>query len=655
MTSTINDNFYNVNEKEYKRRINAWTMYDWANSAFATTILAAVLPVYYSQVAGATLPSEATATAYWSIGLSVSLLINAIIDPILGTVSDVMRGKKRFLAFFMGIGVIGTGLLVLVSTGDWFLASLLFLLGRIGFTGSIVFYDALLPHIARDADRDNVSARGYAMGYLGGGLLLAINVVMIFLLPGTWGPRLSFVSVAIWWALFSIPVLRRVPEPPSAMAILAAGETVISATFKRLRDTLHDLRRYRELVKYLVSFLIYNDGIGTIIGVAAIYGAELGFGSVELILALLLVQFVGIPFSLIFGSLPQAKQKRRPQYLAFVVFNIVCLPLLGILGLRLLPVNITGAPPPAYQNTNTALGEGIYPATHEALTYAGKWTGITGPEGAIYQTSNQAADQIDMRFNGQQVDVTYLAGPEQGIWGVEIDGQPLLDKDTGQPLAIDTYKPTIRYGVRQTITAIQPGEHILTLVNTGKANAKSDATKVSFTQVEVLAPIRQSNLGIILGLILALQAVGVVFAWLAGKALFTDLANSLDTKRSIILALIIYSIVAVWGFFLNSTMEFWSLAWMVAIVQGGSQALSRSLYAHMSPAAKSGEFFGLFSVMEKFSSLIGPLLFAGAALIFGSSRPAILSLIALFIIGIYILNKVNVTEGRRVAVEEDAA
>lgn len=119
MTSATNDSFYNVNEKEYKRRINAWTMYDWANSAFATTILAAVLPVYYSQVAGATLSSEATATAYWSIGLSISLLINAIIDPILGTVSDVIRGKKRFLAFFMGIGVVGTGLLVLVSTGDW--------------------------------------------------------------------------------------------------------------------------------------------------------------------------------------------------------------------------------------------------------------------------------------------------------------------------------------------------------------------------------------------------------------------------------------------------------------------------------------------------------------------------------------------------------
>ena len=193
--------------RTYRRVVNAWCMYDWANSAFATTILAAVLPIYYSQVAGATLPSEAVATAYWSVGLSLSLFIVAILSPILGTISDVMRGKKRFLAIFAGMGIVGTGLLVLVSTGDWLLASILFVLGRIGFTGANVFYDALLPHVAKEDDQDRVSTRGYAMGYLGGGLLLAINVVMIQFLPGTWGPRLSFLSVAIWWAVFSIPIL----------------------------------------------------------------------------------------------------------------------------------------------------------------------------------------------------------------------------------------------------------------------------------------------------------------------------------------------------------------------------------------------------------------------------------------------------------------
>jgi UMF1 family MFS transporter len=212
-------------------------MYDWANSAFATTILAAVLPIYYSQVAGANLPSEAVATAYWSVGLSVSLFIVAILSPILGTVSDVMRGKRRFLTVFVGIGIVATGLLVLVDTGDWLLASLLFVFGRIGFTGANVFYDALLPHVAREDDRDRVSTRGFAMGYLGGGLLLAINVVMIQVLPGTWGPRLSFLTVAVWWAIFSIPILTRVPEPPSATATLAPRQTVLGVSFRRLAET----------------------------------------------------------------------------------------------------------------------------------------------------------------------------------------------------------------------------------------------------------------------------------------------------------------------------------------------------------------------------------------------------------------------------------
>ncbi|MDT8305153.1 MAG: MFS transporter, partial [Anaerolineae bacterium] len=322
--SAVTTDFASLSETEYRRRIRAWVLYDWANSAFATTILAAVLPVYYSQVAGATLPSPARATAYWSVGVSLALLLTAILSPILGTISDIKRGKKPFLAIFMGIGVLGTGLLVFVNTGDWLLASILFIVGRVGFSASIVFYDALLPHVAREEDQDMVSARGYATGYLGGGLLLAINIAMIFLLPeDNLGSRLSFLSVAIWWAVFSIPLFRVVPEPPAATVTLAPGENVLTATFSRLRNTFSHLRRYRELLKFLIAFLIYNDGIGTIIGVAAIYGAELGFGAIELIAAILLVQFVGIPFSLIFGRLPRAGDVRRPLFFAFILFNII--------------------------------------------------------------------------------------------------------------------------------------------------------------------------------------------------------------------------------------------------------------------------------------------------------------------------------------------
>lgn len=490
--------------RTYERRIRAWTLYDWANSAFATTVLAAVLPIYYSQVAGATLPSEATATAYWSVGLSISLFVSAIISPVLGTVSDITRGKKRFLAIFSALGIVATGLLVLVDTGDWLLASALFIIGRICFTAAYTFYDALLPHVAKPADRDSVSARGYAMGYLGGGLLLAINAGMIFALPGTWGARLSFLSVAVWWAVFSFPIFRDVPEPQSATERLAPGDTVVGAGFRRLWTTFRDIRHYRELFKYLIAFLIYNDAIGTIIGVAVIYGAELGFGSIELILALLLVQFVGIPFSLIFGRLPSKQEQRRPLFLAFITFNIVVMPVVAIGARSLLP------------------------------------------------------------------------------------------------------------------------------------------------------PAQQSSLPLIIGMILAVQLLGAVFALAFGRLFFTRAAESLDTRRSLLLSLLVYTVIAMWGYFVNSTVEFWFLAWMVAMVQGGSQALSRSLYASMSPAAKSGEFFGLYGVMERFASILGPLLFAAAVVAFGSSRLAIISLVVFFILGGYLLTRVNIAEGQRVAREEDA-
>lgn len=662
------------NPAEYNRRIRAWTLYDWANSAFATTILAAVLPVYFSQVAGATLPSEAIATAYWSLGLSVSLLIIAVLSPILGTISDVARGKKRLLGVFAGIGILATALLVLIETGDWLLASILAIFGRIGFNGSIIFYDSLLPHVAAEEDQDRISSLGFALGYLGGGLLLTINIIMIFVLPGNWGSRLSFFSVAIWWAVFSIPLFRQIPEPHSAaVANISAGQ-VIRTSFARLAATLRDLRRYRELAKFLLAFLIYNDGIGTIIGVAAIYGAELGFGSIELILALLLVQFAGIPFSLIFGSLPSANAKRRPFALALVIFNLIVLPLVGIGASRLLPREITGMPLPSYTTVGENRGEGVYMATQSG-NFAGAWEpilvsgaqmqpqGLLGfinnplggmPADETHLVSRTPGDEFNFPFNGQIVRLYYSSAPDGGMWEVWLNGAPLLDEETGTPRMIDAYSATTRYGLRTEISAPEAGLHTLTLRNSAQTNPQSAGHALALAQIEVLQPARQNNLGLILGLVFAVQAVGLLFAWLTGERWFSNWVSGFDTKRSINLSLVMYAVIAVWGFFLNSTVEFWFLAWMVAVVQGGSQALSRSLYAALSPASKSGEFFGFFSVMEKFASLIGPLLFALAGIVFNSSRPAILSLIAFFIIGIVILNRVDVEAGRKIAQEEDA-
>ncbi len=661
MTAAAHVPLAQLDEQTYRRRIRAWTLYDWANSAFVTTVMAAVLPVYYSSVAGATLPSRAVATSYWSLGLAVSLFIAAIMSPILGTISDIARGKKRFLAIFTGIGIVATALLVLVERGDWVLASLLAIFGRIGLNGAISFYDSLLPHVARPKDQDAVSARGYAMGYLGGGILLAINVAMIQLLPaeGNWGVRLSFVSVALWWLLFSIPLFRQVPEPPAAAARLA-GQSVVGASFQRIWETIKDIRHYSELFKFLIAFLIYNDAIGTIISLATIYGAELGFGTIELILALLLVQFVGIPYSLIFGRLPSQEATRRPLYLAYILFNLVALPLVGILGAQVLPGTLAGAASAPYLTTENAVGEGRYFASDDVFTLDGTWSQeiisaaqLDASQDATYAITSEPGAEFSLRFNGQQVELIYAVGPDHGILSVLMDGQPLLDD--GEPVQIDAYNETHRFGEPQILRAESPGEHLLTLVNTGQRNPASTGTVMSVGEAHVLPPIRVSSLPAIIGILLAVQAVGALFAFLFGRALFTGLANSLNTKRSILLALVIYTAIAIWGFFLNSTIEYWLLAWMVAIVQGGSQALSRSLYAAMSPATKSGEFFGLFGVMEKFSAILGPLLFALAGSLLGSSRIAILSLVLFFIVGGWLLTRVNVEEGRRRAQEEDAA
>ncbi len=671
-----------VDDKVYRQRIRAWIFYDWANSAFVTTVIAALLPIYFSSVAGATLPSRAIATGYWSLTLSVALFFSAIMSPILGTVSDITRGKKKFLAFFTAIGVVASALLVLVNTGDWVLAAILAILGRIGLNGALVFYDALLPHVAKPEDQDRVSSQGYAFGYLGGGILLAINVAMVFLLPAedNIGTRLSFLSVGIWWAIFAIPLLRRVPEPPSATATLKPGETVIGESFKRLRETFTHLRQYRQLFLYLIAYLIYNDGIGTIISLAAVYGTELGFGTIELVLALLLVQFVGIPFALIFGNLPRRKDgtdtnKRRPFLLAFILFNAVMLPVMGIVFSRMLPIDISGQAPAPYETTASHFGEGDYFVDNAAVVRDGTWidnlidgealvgegffASLAGiPADTTYAVADESGAKLDFNLNGQLIELTYAVGPNNGILGIEVDGAPLMetveedDQEVERPITIDTYNPTMRYGDTETITLETPGQYTVSLVNLSEKNADSLGNVMAIAEIKVLPPIRVNSLPIILGLLLAMQSVGLVFAFIAQR-FFVGLANTLDTRRSILLSLGIYSIIATWGFFLNSTVEYWFLAWMVAIVQGGSQALSRSLYASMTPTSKSGEFFGLFSIMEKFASIIGPLLFAFAAATLGSSRPAILSLIALFVIGGYLLTRVNIEEGQKAAVEED--
>jgi len=417
-----------------KRILRSWKMYDWANSAFATTIMAAVLPEFYSSVAGSTL-DKTTATSYWDYSNATAMLIIAITAPILGAIGDHSGAKKRFLGGFAGLGILATAFLIGVGNGMWFYASVLYICGRVGFGCANIFYDSLLPHVARAEEIDRVSAEGYAYGYLGGGILLALNLLMIvepdfFGIPSAeWASRISFLTVALWWALFSIPILKYVPEPFTLVARDESRNPLV-AGYQRLRKTFGEIRKFRELIKFLVAFWLYNDGIGTIIIMAVIFGAEIGISKFHLIGAILMVQFIGVPCTAFFGRLPK----------------------------------------------------------------------------------------------------------------------------------------------------------------------------------------------------------------------------KLKTKNSILLALCIYGGIVILGYFMSRSLHFWVLALLVSMVQGGSQALSRSMYGSMTPPSKSAEFFGFYNVSSKFAGIIGPALFAVVGQLTGSSRLGIISILVFFLLGALVLAKVDQRQGIEAAI-----
>jgi UMF1 family MFS transporter len=427
-----------IEDRAYRKIINSWCMYDWANSAFATTIMAAMFPPFYRSMAIEAGLSQANATAAWAYTTSGALLVVALFAPVLGAISDHTGGKKWYIAFFAGLGIVSTGLFAVLGDDTYLLASILFIGGNVGFAGANIFYESILPHIAEKGDIDQVSTRGYALGYLGGGVLLVVNVLWymqpdLFFMPNVgFALRAAFFSVAVWWAVFSIPLFRNVPEPV-IMRDVDMPENPIVAGFTKLGATLRKITRYKQLLVFLIAFWIYNDGIGTIIKMATAYGDEIGIGLTDMTIALIITQFVGIPFSFAFGAL----------------------------------------------------------------------------------------------------------------------------------------------------------------------------------------------------------------------------ARRLGTKRSILLALGVYVLISIAGFFMQTALHFYILAFMVGTVQGGSQALSRSLYGTMVPRNQSAEFFGFFSTSSKFAGIFGPLLFGLVSQIAGASRLSILSVILFFIVGGLVLTRVDVDEGRRVARQEE--
>jgi UMF1 family MFS transporter len=314
--------------KDNKKQIRSWVMYDWANSAFATTIGAAILPIFYQDVAARDLP-DYLATAYWGYTRSVAMILIVILAPFLGSIADHSRSKRQHLMTFALLGITATASLVMISAGDYLLASVIMILATIGFSGSNIFYDAFLPEITTTNERNYVSAKGFAYGYLGGGILLAINLLMVqypqwFGMPNTlWGIRLSFITVSVWWLLFSIPIFKNLKDTPRDGSNLSTSYLQSAkAGIADLKNTFKTILEHRELIKFLIAFWLYNDAIGTIIGMATVFGREIGIDQLSLMGALLLVQIAGFPFTLIFGKFANRLGTKNSIYITLVVYFI---------------------------------------------------------------------------------------------------------------------------------------------------------------------------------------------------------------------------------------------------------------------------------------------------------------------------------------------
>jgi len=310
-----------------KKAVWGWAIYDWANSAFATAVMAGFFPIFFKEYwsYGADVNMS---TARLGLGNSIAGIIVALMAPVLGAIADKGSVKKKFLIFFAYLGVLMTAALFLVQKGDWGWAIFVYVMGIIGFSGANIFYDSLLPSVADEDKIDYISGLGYAMGYLGGGLLFLVTVFMT-LLPEKFGlsdaetaVRYAFILVASWWGLFTIFTILWVQEeqtattPPRGVSFIADG-------FRQLIGTFKKIRHLRTVLLFLVAYWFYIDGVDTIIRMAVDYGMSIGFSSNDLIVALLITQFVGFPSALVFGKLGQRWSVRKSIFIAIGIYIFI--------------------------------------------------------------------------------------------------------------------------------------------------------------------------------------------------------------------------------------------------------------------------------------------------------------------------------------------
>ena len=307
----------------------SWALYDWANSAFATTVMAGFFPIFFKSYWASDLSDAESTFAIGSINSLVGLLI-AFSAPILGAFADAGDSKRKFLFSFIFLGVIATGYLFFIPESSWKLAVIFYGIGVIGFSGGNIFYDSLLVTVSKEKERNRVSALGFSLGYLGGGILFLLNVVM-FLYPNWFGLEdqieavlWSFLLVAVWWFIFSLPIYLNVKEPRQNSNNKKIN-TIIADAFGNLLNTARSIKKFKSAVIFLLAYFLYMDGVDTIIRMATSYGSDIGLSATSMIQALLLTQFIGFPATLVFGYYADKFGYKYSLSFAIIVYIIVVL------------------------------------------------------------------------------------------------------------------------------------------------------------------------------------------------------------------------------------------------------------------------------------------------------------------------------------------
>ena len=311
-----------------KKSIYSWALYDWANSAFATTVMAGFFPIFFAQY-WSDPENLSISTFYLGLGNSVASIIVVLLAPILGAIADRGTYKKRFLVFFAFLGILMTAGLALISQGMWQIALLTYVIATVGFSGANTFYDSLLPAVSNKDNVDYVSGLGYALGYIGGGILIVINFLMITnpsffgFADSVEGIKWSFISVALWWAIFSIPILLFVKEPKYHKTETALQ--TIKSGFKQLKNTFNEIRHLKVVFTFLIAYWLYIDGVDTTVRMAADFGITLGFDSTTIMGALVLVQFIAFFATLFYVKFAEKIGIKNAIYFAIAAYMVIIL------------------------------------------------------------------------------------------------------------------------------------------------------------------------------------------------------------------------------------------------------------------------------------------------------------------------------------------